>query len=171
MRALLIALAVLALAIGSPAWGQQGLKSTPVLKSATTVTGQPVEYPRTDKPEVVSVILELAPGGEVARHMHPIGGHVYVLEGAVTLEVENGLKKEYRAGEAFIEPREQWHNARNTGDKPARVLVVTFGEQGKPMIIRPAAGTAGAAGTGATTSGAAGQTGAQSGAQPAASPK
>jgi quercetin dioxygenase-like cupin family protein len=154
--------------VASPvAWGQQGLKSTPVLKSAATVTGQPVEYPRTDTPEVVSVILELAPGGEVGRHMHPIGGHVYVLEGAVTLEVEGGPRKEYRAGEAFIEPREQWHNARNTGATPARVLVVTFGEQGKPLIIRPAAGTAGAAGAGATTSGAAGQTGAQ----PAASPK
>ncbi len=171
MRAVLIALGVLVLATASPVWAQQGLTSTPVLKSSTTVTGQPIEYPRTDKPEVVSVILEVAPGGEVGRHMHPIGGHVYVLDGTVTLEVENGLRKEYRAGEAFIEPREQWHNARNTGDKAAKVLVVTYGEQGKPLIVRPAAGAAGASGTGTTATGTSGSAGSSTGAYPGASPK
>jgi quercetin dioxygenase-like cupin family protein len=156
--------------IASPAaWAQQGVNSTPVLKSTVTVTGQPIEYPRTDKPEVVSVLLELAPGGEIGRHMHPIGGHVYMLEGTITLEVENGLKKAYRAGEAFIEPREQWHNARNTGDTPAKLLVVTYGEQGKPLTIRPTAGTAGAASAGA--SGTSGHTGQHPGAEAGASPK
>jgi quercetin dioxygenase-like cupin family protein len=157
------------LAASPAAWAQQGLKSTPVLKSTTTVTGQPIEYPRTDKPEIVSVLLEVAPGGEIGRHMHPIGGHVYMLEGALTLEVENGLTKEYRAGDAFIEPREQWHNARNTGDRPAKLLVVTYGEQGKPLTIRPTAGTAGAAGAGA--SGTSGHTGSHPGVQPGTSPK
>jgi quercetin dioxygenase-like cupin family protein len=171
MRPFLAALGVLALAVGSPAWAQQGLTSTPVLKSSTTVTGQPIEYPRTDKPEVVSVILEVAPGGEIGRHMHPIGGHVYVLDGALTLEVENGLRKEFRAGEAFVEPREQWHNARNTGDRPAKVLVVTYGEQGRPLTVRPAAGAAGATGTGTTASGSSDSAGSSSGAQPGASPR
>jgi quercetin dioxygenase-like cupin family protein len=154
----------LVLVASSAVWAQQGVKITPVLKSSTTMMGQKVEYARTDRPEVNSAIVEIAPGGEIGRHMHPISGHVYVLDGAITVEMEDGQKHEYQAGKAFLEATNTWHNARNTGAGPAKLLVVWFGEEGKPTIVRPAAGVAGAAGASPAS-------GSTSGAQPGTSPK
>ncbi len=166
----LAALAFLLVA-GAPAGAQQGLKLTPVLKSTTTMTGQPLQYARTDKPEVTIALAELEPGGEVGRHMHWASGFVYILEGTVTVTMEDGTQHEFRPGQAFVEATNTWHNAKNTGSGPVRLLVVWPGEVGKPNIIRPeASGTAGAGATPAGASGAGPAPGAQPGMQPGAQP-
>jgi quercetin dioxygenase-like cupin family protein len=167
-KATLTALGLLLFVTASPAWGQQGVKVTPVLKSSTTMMGQKVEYARTDRPEVMSALIEFEPGGEIGRHMHPLNGHVYVLEGAITVEMEDGSKHAYHAGKAFLEGTNTWHNARNAGAGPAKLLVVWLGEEGKPTIVRPGAGVAGPAGA---TPASGSTSGAPAGAQPGAGPK
>lgn len=165
------ALALL-LVTSAAAWAQQGFKLTPVLKSTTTMTGQPLQYVRTDKPEVTVALGELEPGGEVGRHMHWASGFVYILEGTLTVMMEDGSQYEFQPGQAFVEATNTWHNAKNMGSGPVRLLVVWPGEMGKPNIVRPEA--VGATGTGTTpagTSGAGPTSGAQPGAQPGASPQ
>ena len=49
---------------------QQGLKVSPVVKATATASGQNLQYPQTDKPEIDSVLIEIAPGGETGLHMH-----------------------------------------------------------------------------------------------------
>lgn len=181
---ILAALALL-LATGATARAQQGLTITPVLKSNTTMTGQPLEYSRTETPEITVALVELAPGGEVGRHMHPISGVAYLMDGALQVEMADGTRHDVKPGEAFVEANNTWHNARNTGTTPVRILVVWSGEMGKPNIVRPevvgaAGGTPPAASSGATggalpagTSGAApgGAPAGTSGAAPSASPQ
>ena len=111
--------------------------ATPVLQSGTTAAGTPIAYPQTDSAEVTALLLEIGPGGETGRHMHPNPTFVYVLEGAIDVEVEGGFVHTYAAGDAFLEVLNTWHNGKNNGTMPAKVLVVFAGVRGKPNMVRP----------------------------------
>ena len=116
---------------------QNGFTATPVLTKSRTITGQVIRYPDTKSPEVSSVMVEIAPGGESGRHKHPVSPQIYVIEGEVTIEFDDGKQKKFPAGKAFLEAVNTWHNAKNTGDKPLKMLVVFFGEKDRKNMIRP----------------------------------
>lgn len=137
LKLLLAALVVLPVSLGVTAWAQQGFKATPVLKSTTTVSGQKIAYPKTDKPEISSLLLEIEPGGESGLHMHPNTTYVHVLEGTLTVQMGDGSTHDYQAGQAFLEIVGAWHNGKNMGKAPVKVLVVFTGEEGKPNLVRP----------------------------------
>ena len=115
---------------------QQAPKVSPVIKATATATGQKLQYPQTDKPEIESVLVEIAPGGESGRHMHPVPTYVYVLEGTLTLESDHGSPREYAAGSGFLESMNSWHNGKNLGQAPLKILVVFVSEEGKKNFIR-----------------------------------
>ena len=113
----------------------KGFKTTAVLKSGLTAGKQPIEYPKTGKAEIISVIGELEPGGRTARHQHPVPVYVYVLEGTLTVQAEGAEAREYKPGQAFLEDVNHWHQASNKGGAPVKILVVFAGEEGKPTTI------------------------------------
>jgi quercetin dioxygenase-like cupin family protein len=115
---------------------QQAPKVSPVVKATATSSGQKLQYPQTDKPEIESVLIEIAPGGESGRHMHPVPTYVYVVEGTVTVEMDDGSRREYAAGSGFLESMNTWHNGKNLGQAPVKVLVVFVSEEGKKNLIR-----------------------------------
>jgi quercetin dioxygenase-like cupin family protein len=112
-----------------------GFKSQPLLKSGQTRDKQPIVYPKTEKPELVSVIGIIEPGGRTPLHEHPVPTYVYVLEGEVELQSHGGQPHRYKAGEAYIEALNHQHQLFNKGNVPAKVLVVFVGEEGKPTTI------------------------------------
>jgi quercetin dioxygenase-like cupin family protein len=112
-----------------------GFKSQPLLKTGQTRDKQPIAYPKTDKPELVSVIGIIEPGGRTPLHEHPVPTYVYVLEGEVELQSHGGQPHRYKAGEAYIEALNHQHQLFNKGNVPAKVLVVFVGEEGKPTTI------------------------------------
>ena len=120
------------------AWGQEsgalpkGFKTTPVLKGSKTADGDALVYPRTGKPEVISVIGVLDPGGRTALHQHPLPVYVYVMEGTLQVQTEGKGVRSYKQGEAFLESVGHWHQAFNKTDNPVKILVVFVGEEGKP---------------------------------------
>ena len=116
---------------------QQDVKVTAVMKGSTTISGQKIEYPKTDKAEMASVLIEIQPGKENGRHMHPIPTYVHVLEGTLTVEFEDGSRQTFQAGSGFLEVVNTLHSAKNLGEVPLRLLVVFAGEEGKPNLIRP----------------------------------
>ena len=81
----------------------------------------PLSLPSGDY-DLVSTVLEFAPGGGVPVHMH--GGHVLVvvLSGEVTLR-EKGAETVKKPGESWIEQPGNEHSVVNNGDVPARVAV------------------------------------------------
>ena len=115
---------------------QQPPKISPVVKATASATGQKLQYPQTDKPEIESVLIEMAPGGESGRHMHPVPTYVYVVEGTLTVEMDHGAPREYAAGSGFLESVNTWHNGKNLGQAPVKVLVVFVSEEGKKNFIR-----------------------------------
>ncbi len=132
---------ILAVAVASlmatPAAAQVKFSSTPILKSGATVGGASIAYPKTDSAELSAVRLDIGPGGETGRHMHPYPTLVYVLEGAIDVEMDGGMVRSYEAGDSFLMVINTWTNAKNTGTMPAKVLVVFVGVRGKPNLVRP----------------------------------
>ena len=112
-----------------------GFKTQPLIKTGQTRDKQPIAYPKTDKPELISVIGTIEPGGRTPLHEHPVPTYVYVLEGEVELQSHGGQPARYKAGEAYIEALNHKHQLFNKGSIPAKVLVVFVGEEGKPTTI------------------------------------
>jgi quercetin dioxygenase-like cupin family protein len=113
-----------------------GASVTVLKKSTVAADGRKLEYPKTDKPEVTALLVEIPPGGETGWHYHPVPVYAYVLSGVLTTEMENGEKHEYRESEAIFEAVNTPHNGRNTGKVPLRLVVFYTGEEGKPVTVR-----------------------------------
>jgi quercetin dioxygenase-like cupin family protein len=116
--------------------GPVGLKLTPILETVTTITGQPIRFPHGDN-QFTAVLAEVAPGGQVGRHMHPVPLFVYMLEGTLSIEMDGHGTHTFSAGQGFAEVINHWHNGRNLTDKPVRFLIVFSGQKGTPNLIRP----------------------------------
>jgi quercetin dioxygenase-like cupin family protein len=69
--------------------------------------------------------------------MHLYPAFVYVLEGAVDVEIEGGMVHSYKAEDSFLEAINTWHNGKNRGTTPVKLLVVFAGVRGKSNLVRP----------------------------------
>lgn len=79
-------------------------------------------------------IAEIAPGAATGRHTHPTPRFVYVVEGAVVLEMDGQPPRTFRAGEGFAEPPDQVHNFRNASTTvPAKALGFQVAPKGTPL--------------------------------------
>jgi quercetin dioxygenase-like cupin family protein len=128
---------VVAAILAAPLAAQVSFSSTPILQSSVTNAGGRITYPATDSAEVTALRVGIGPGGETGRHMHLYPAFVYVLEGAIEVEIEGGGSHSYKAGDSFVEAINAWHNGRNRGSTPAKLLVVFAGVRGKPNLVRP----------------------------------
>ena len=81
--------------------------------------------------------ITIAPGASGSRHRHPGPTFVYVLEGAVEIELEGAPARVYRAGEAFYEDPHQLHiSTKNVSEaEPARILVYHLSHNGEPLTL------------------------------------
>ena len=136
-RAAVLGLLVSIALLGGVAWAQAvGVKSSMILQASTTPSGQPLEYPLF-RNQLSAAFVEIAPGGQVGRHMHPVPVLVYILEGELTVEADGQQPRTYKAGQASLEVVNTWHNGLNRGSAPLKFLAVFAGEEGKPVTIRP----------------------------------
>jgi quercetin dioxygenase-like cupin family protein len=110
----------------------QGLKIEPILKSSKTADGEPLTYPRGDKPQIISVIVTIEPGGRTTLHRHPLPVFAYLLEGTWTVREEGHEPRVYKQGDAFLETVGHWHQGFNEGDKLVKLLAVFLSEEGMP---------------------------------------
>lgn len=136
-HAVFLAVAVVVAVAGGAAWAQAvGLKSTTILQTSTTPAGQPIQFPLF-RNQFTANQVEIAPGGQVGRHMHPVPVLVYIFEGELTVEADGQPPRTYKAGQAGVEVMNIWHNGLNRGAVPVKFLVIYAGEEGKPTTLRP----------------------------------
>lgn len=106
----------------------QGPKVTPLMtKELTGVAGK----------ECMMVTVEYAPGGSSAEHRHNAHTFVYVLEGAVVMQVKGGQEVTLGPGQTFYESPEDIHTvSRNASTTmPAKLLVFFVKEKGAPASV------------------------------------
>jgi quercetin dioxygenase-like cupin family protein len=109
-----------------------------VSKDSASIAGEPVAYPSTPSPEISSYIMPIAPGAITQWMTHPVPAYLYVLEGTLTVEfADDGSRKEFKAGQAFLQARTKWHRGRNDGKVPVRFLAVFCGAKDVPNVLHP----------------------------------
>lgn len=110
---------------------------TLVSRDAADDAGDPITYISTPNPEVTSAIVSLPAGGKTDWMTHPCPGYLYVLQGELTVEFEDGRHLIFKAGQAFMQARTKWHRGVNTGKGQMRFLAVFFGAKGMPPVLNP----------------------------------
>jgi quercetin dioxygenase-like cupin family protein len=90
-----------------------------------------------DGKEGTMVMVEYAPGGSDAEHRHHAYAFVYVLEGAVVMQVKGGQEVTLGPGQTFYESPEDVHTvSRNASTtKPAKFLVFFVKQKGAPITV------------------------------------
>jgi quercetin dioxygenase-like cupin family protein len=79
--------------------------------------------PDMDGKEMQVWMGELSPGAATGPHFHPTPRFVYVVEGAVVLELDGKAPQTFRAGQAFVEMPGERHKLRNASPtEPAKAL-------------------------------------------------
>jgi quercetin dioxygenase-like cupin family protein len=95
-----------------------------------TVLDQRVRYPKKTPVEISSEIRVLEPGQETGWRRNRVPNYVYVLEGTITMDYDNGVTRDFTAGDSYLEAQGVWHNGTNKGTEPARILTVHMGAKG-----------------------------------------
>ena len=131
---------IAARAQANPASPTPTVSITPVSHDTLTIAGEPELYLSTPDPEVSSVVFTFPPSAVSQWMIHPAPVYVYVLEGTLTVEFEDGSHQSFHAGQGFLQCRSKWHRGRNDGSQTMRFLAVFFGAKGVPNVVHPASG-------------------------------
>jgi len=83
--------------------------------------------------EAVTAIAEITVGGQSGRHTHPGTESGYILEGEGVLEIDGQPPRPVKAGDSFVIPAEQVHNAKVSGSSNLKVISTYVVEKGKPL--------------------------------------
>jgi len=87
-----------------------------------------------DGKEAYMWVADIAPGAATGVHRHPTPRFVYVIAGAVTLEIEGQPPRTFKAGEGFQELPGEAHNFRNaSASEPARALGFQIAGKGQAL--------------------------------------
>ena len=111
------------------------VQASTVLKAQTSWDGKPIAYP-SGKAEVSGLVVELAPGAQTGWHSHPVPSFAFILEGELEIEQRNGDVKRLNAGEAVAEVVNTFHNGRNVGTVPVRLVVFYAGMEGEKLTVK-----------------------------------
>lgn len=130
-RTLLSAATLLALAVLAAAGLRPGAAPAQDVPAVKRTLLQRVAYPGDH--DTVLGTAELPPGTSIGRHVHPGIEIGYVLEGEAVLSVEGEPDRVIRPGDSYQVAPGRPHDARATGDRPAKVLAVWAVERGKPL--------------------------------------
>lgn len=88
--------------------------------------------------EMTFGVVSIKVGESNPRHRHPNCAElIYIMEGECDHSLGDDVSIHLQAGDLLRVPRDVWHNARNTGDRPVKMIVVysdsvrqTVGEEG-----------------------------------------
>jgi quercetin dioxygenase-like cupin family protein len=74
-------------------------------------------------------VVELAPGGQTGRQRNLAPSFIYVLQGTLVIDTEGGPvgvsgAQYHGEGQAYAGPANLWYNVRNSGQQPAKYLLL-----------------------------------------------
>ncbi len=133
----LVVSGIIALIFQPVAWALEAsapVQASTVLKAQSNWDGKPIEYP-SGKAEITGLVVELAPGAQTGWHLHPVPSFAYIMQGELEIEQRNGAVHRVKAGEAVAEVVDTWHNGRNVGTVPVRLVVFYAGIAGEKLTV------------------------------------
>lgn len=133
MKRLKFIFLVLLICFGANAQYNKGVVLEPVLKTDTTSIGQKIVYPNFAYDEVSILKVTIPPGKSTGWHKHVFPVFAYVLQGTLTIEVENRKTMQFPANSSFSEVLNTLHNGVNNGKEDVILIAFFMGEKGKPL--------------------------------------
>jgi quercetin dioxygenase-like cupin family protein len=111
--------------------------ATAAAQEATVTPLMTQDLAGIDGKEGTMVLVEYAPGGSDAEHRHHAYAFVYVLEGAVVMQVKGGQEVTLGPGQTFSESPGDVHTvSRNASTtQPAKFLVFFVKPKGAPITV------------------------------------
>ena len=115
---------------------------TPIMRSARTISGQPLRLPK-EEAEVAAAAVDIPAGGALPIHQHPWSRFVYLERGSLRVHNhDTGASLDFQAGQVLPEVVSQWHEARALGSVPVRLIVIDLVPPGVNNTIMKGAAAA-----------------------------
>jgi quercetin dioxygenase-like cupin family protein len=115
---------------------QAGVKVEKLLQTDTTVIGQKIAYPHFPNDEVTICKVTIPPGQQTGWHKHEIPVFAYMLQGTLTVKVENGKTYTYIANSTISEVFNTFHNGFNTGKEDVVLIAFYMGGKDVPLSVK-----------------------------------
>ena len=119
---------LIAMCLAAAALAAQGGRATPLMtQELAGIAGK----------EAMMITVEYAPGASSPEHRHNAHTFVYVLEGAVVMQVKGGKEVTLQSGQTFYESPDDVHTvSRNASStSPAKFLVFLIKQKGAPTTV------------------------------------
>jgi quercetin dioxygenase-like cupin family protein len=127
---LLAASLALALAFAGTASAQNPpVSPSPVKRSIISK----IEVPGSNY-EVITALLEIAPGFKAGRHLHPGIVNGYITEGEFWLALDGQPEKTLTAGQSALVPDRAIHNEGAVGSATMKAIITYVVEKGQPLV-------------------------------------
>lgn len=111
--------------------------ATPIIRTSTTISGQPLKLPQGPA-EMVATAIDIPANGRIALHRHPWSRFVYVERGRIAVHNRvTGATTEGAAGQVIAEVVGQWHEASSLDSAPARLVVIDLVPPGVTNMEMP----------------------------------
>ena len=119
---------------GKPA-EPKGVKTRGLVTSLGPVGSIPVTVPVA----LTGQVIEIAPGGQTGKQRNLTPSFLYVLEGTLVIDTEGGPGgvsgiQYHSEGQSYAGPASLWYNVMNTGQKPARFLLIFVAPPGAKTV-------------------------------------
>lgn len=132
MRKLLFVIALWSAVIGY-AFAASHVQVETLVKGAHSWDGEHFFY-HSGQAEMTVVSIMVGEGARIPSHCHPVPLAAYVESGAIEVTKGDGTKRQFNAGEAFIEVMNAWHSG--YGAKADTKLIVFYaGTEGVPLSV------------------------------------
>jgi len=135
MKKFIILLSILCVCHTAKSQYNKGVVLEPVLKTDTTSIGQKIVYPSFQNDEVSIVKVTIPSGKSTGWHKHNFPVFAYVLQGTLTVEIENRKSLQFQQNSSFSEVINTLHNGINNGKEDVILIAFFMGEKDKPLSV------------------------------------
>lgn len=106
-----------------------------LLKTTQSWNGDDLPKYSAGTPEITILKITIPPGGQLKPHKHLYINAGILTKGELTVMTETDQTLHLRKGDSISELVNTWHYGKNTGSKPAEIIVFYAGIEGKPITV------------------------------------
>jgi len=136
MKKISLAVIIIFVCLTAKSQYNKGITIEPILKTDTTTTGQKIIYPNFKEDEVTILKITIHPGESTGWHKHEFPVFAYVIEGTLTVEIENNKIIQFAKNTSLAEVINIFHNGTNNGKENVVLLAFYMGEKGKGLSVK-----------------------------------
>jgi quercetin dioxygenase-like cupin family protein len=113
-----------------------GVKVAVLAEASSSWDGASLPAYSTDIPQITILRITIPAGTTLPMHKHPVINAGVLLSGELTVVTEDDKTLRLKTGDAIVEVVNKWHYGKNTGDRPAEILVFYAGALNTPVTVK-----------------------------------